>query len=268
MIQPRPLVDTHAHLADPRLLARLAEVLDHCAAQPGGPDDRGRDDRRRQPVGGRIAREHPEIWCGRRDPPQRGGGRRRRPTGRRSTAWPPPPSWWRSARPASTATGIEPRSPTSKTCSVVTSTSRHELGLPVIIHSRDCHRDMVEQLSRARAAGPRRRALVHRDLGRGRRVARTRAAHLVRRDADLRQQVARPAPVGRGSGSRRSAARRDRLPLSQPRPAPRPDQRAGAGGAHGGQIGGTSRHRLCKNWPRRQPPTPPRCFAGCELSRS
>ncbi len=155
------------------------------------------------------------------------------PDVRRSSPW---------ARPGSTGTGTGPRSRSSKIISDATSTSPPSSTRPVIIHSRDCHRDIVEQLAATRAARPGRPAFVHRHLGRGRGTPGPGPAPLLRRDADLRQQGARPAPRGGLPGPDRPPARRDRLPLPEPSPFSRTRERAGQGCHHRSQTGRDPRH--------------------------
>ena len=106
----------------------------------------------------------------------------------------------------------------------------HRLDRPVVIHCRDCTRDLIEQLQSPGPAGPRGPALVHRHLGRRPGVPRPGPAPLVRRHAHLHQQGARRPPRRRRPRPPRPHPRRDRQPLPEPSSVPRQDQRAGAGG--------------------------------------
>ncbi len=146
MTTPPPLVDTHAHLADPRLLARLAEVL--ISARSAGVN-------RMIAVGTTaldsrsvvaIAREHPEVSAAVGIHP--------------NEAVEATEADWMAilalaADPAVAAigeTGLDRHwdrtpFPLQQDFFGRHLDLAHDLGLPVIIHSRDCHRDIVAQLA-------------------------------------------------------------------------------------------------------------------------
>ena len=150
-----PLVDTHAHLQDQALRGDLVDVLHG----PGGRACRGHRrryhrGRQQQRWWGSPARSR-RLRRGRRPPEPRRGGRPGDWERVVDLAGAPGSSRW--VRRDSTGTGTPRRSTSSKTGSTATSPSPANGDLPVIIHCRDCERDLIDQLA-ALAAG---RGVLH-----------------------------------------------------------------------------------------------------------
>ena len=140
----------------------------------------------------------------------------------------------RSARSGSTTTTTSRRARCSRRSSARSSRLAQARRLPVVIHTREAEADtlaLIAEAQAARAAGRRVPLLHRRTRGRGRRALATgfylSFAGIVTfpRAVELRDALRR--------GPARSAAGRDRRPLSGAGAAPRPAQRAGVGDDHG-----------------------------------
>ena len=146
MIGPPPLVDTHAHLDDPRLRARLAAVLE--SARAAGVVQVVAIGTTAGDSGSvvALAREHPGVFASVGIHPN-------------EAAEAAPGDWDRvvalASEPGVVAigeTGLDrhwDRTPFDLQQDFFGRhlALAHDLGLPVVIHSRDCHRDIVEQLA-------------------------------------------------------------------------------------------------------------------------
>ena len=135
-----------------------------------------------------------------------------------------------SARPAWTDTGTGPRSRMQQEWFDRHLELAHELDLPVVIHCRDCQRDIIEQLQAPGPSGPRSPCTRSPAPGTTPRRSSTWACTyrspgmltFTNKSLDALRDVAARVPA-------RPHPRRDRQPLSEPPSLPRPDQRAGAG---------------------------------------
>ena len=95
-----------------------------------------------------IAGRSPGIFAAVGIQPNHASGGGRRATGNGSSTWLVFPGSLPSVRRGSIATGTTRRSPSSRTGSTGISRSPHERGLPVVIHCRDCQRDIIDPLAR------------------------------------------------------------------------------------------------------------------------
>ena len=201
-----PLVDTHAHLDDPA----LASDLDR-GPRPGA----GRAGSSRSWRSAPTADDSASVVAmagttGVSSPPSASTPTTRprpgRATGNAWSSWPADPRVV-----AIGETGLDrywDRHPVRAPAGMVRPPPRpgHERGLPVVIHCRDCERDIIDQLARL---GRPVRGVLHSftgDLGRRPRLPRPRPPPLVRGDDHLHQQerstrsAPRP-PASRSTGS-------------------------------------------------------------------
>ena len=143
---PPPLVDTHAHLADPRLQSRLAEVLDaarsHGVTRMIAVATTAADSRAVLA----IAHDHPAVVAAVGIHPNEA-------VEAAEGDWDAVAALAADPRVVAVGeTGLDrhwDRTPFGMQQDFFERHLRlaHDLGLPVIIHSRDCHRDVVEQLA-------------------------------------------------------------------------------------------------------------------------